>query len=219
MTELEQKLLAENEQLRRELDELIQKLELQDEPRVEYIDEKTRRFRGVLYRKHEKTGYYMKTSSLHVDVYKFYHGLDEIPKNCLVHHDGKDANGEYDKEKNDIEYLVLMTRGAHTALHNPSIGRLELFTCRICGKIFRARKQGSNCYCSRKCRLASQKEIRDSGKYNEMRICQQCGKEFEVQKYKLQKYCSYRCGALAQWERQKNAKRSDIGKKDKDAPA
>ena len=140
MTELEQQLLAENEALKRELDELKRKFELEAEPRVEYVDEKTRRFRGVLYKKHESTGYYMKSSALHVDVYKFYHGLDEIPKNCLIHHDGKDESGNYDKEKNDIEYLVLMTRAAHTALHNPSIGRLELFTCKICGKIFRARK-------------------------------------------------------------------------------
>ena len=44
----------------------------------------------------------MKSSSLHVDVYKFYHGLDEIPKNCLIHHDGKDENGNYDKEKNEL---------------------------------------------------------------------------------------------------------------------
>ena len=72
-------------------------------------------FRGVIYRKHESTGYYMKSSSLHVDVYKFYHGLDEIPKNCLIHHDGKDENGNYDKEKNDIEYLILMTRAANLA--------------------------------------------------------------------------------------------------------
>ena len=57
----------------------------------------------------------MKSSSLHVDVYKFYHGLDEIPKNCLIHHDGKDENGNYDKEKNDIEYLILMTRAANLA--------------------------------------------------------------------------------------------------------
>lgn len=204
MTKLEQKLLAENEQLHRELDELKQKLEVETSPRVEYVDEKTRRFRGMLYRKHESTGYYMKRTSLHVDVYKFYHGLDEIPRNCLIHHDGKDEHGNYDKEKNDIEYLQLMTRAAHTALHNPTLGRFELFTCRICGKIFRARKAGNNCICSRKCRLAAQKQIRDSGKYNETRTCPVCGKNFEVARYKTQKYCSNRCGALAQWQRQKN---------------
>ena len=180
MTELEQKLLEENERLRRELDELKQKLKADTAPRVEYVDEKTRRFRGELYRKSKSTGYYVLTKTLHVEVYKFYNELDEIPKNCLVHHDGKDESGNYDKEKNDIEYLVLMTRAAHTALHNPSIGRFELFTCKICGKTFMARKMGKNY------------------------ICAYCGKEFEVQKYKTQKYCSNRCGALAQWERQKS---------------
>ena len=103
MTELEQKLLAENEQLHRELDELKQKLEVETSPRVEYVDEKTRRFRGMLYRKHESTGYYMKTTSLHVDVYKFYHGLDEIPRNCLIHHDGKDEHGNYDSSAKFLE--------------------------------------------------------------------------------------------------------------------
>lgn len=99
MTELEQKLLAENEQLRRELDNLKQKLPIEIAPRVEYADEKTRRFRGVIYRKHEATGYYMKTVSLHVDVYKFCNGLDEIPRNCIIHYDGKDEHGNYDKKR------------------------------------------------------------------------------------------------------------------------
>lgn len=212
MTELEEKLLAENEELRRMIATLKRRIEIETTPRVEYVDEKTRRFRGGLYKKHEATGYYVRRTALHVDVYKFYHGLDEIPRNYLIHHDGKDENGNYDKEKNDIEYLILMERAAHTALHNPSIGRLEFFTCKICGKVFRARKQGSNRYCSKKCRLAARRAIIHSGKYNEKRLCPVCGKEFEVQKYKTQQHCSNRCGALAQWERQKNAERSDIGK-------
>lgn len=216
MTELEQQLLAENERLRCELAELKQILKADTEPRVEYIDEKTRRFRGELYKKHEANGYYVHNCFLHVAVYKFYHGLSEIPKNCLIHHDGKDENGNYDKEKNDIEHLVLMTRAEHTALHNPTSAKFEYFTCRICGKIFRARKANGNCCCSKKCRLAAQKQIRDSGKYDETRTCVYCGREFTVQKYKKQKYCSYRCGALAQWQRQK-LDRSDIGKTDSDA--
>ena len=205
MTELEQKLLAENEELRRENATLKQKLIDEIAPRVEYVDEKTRRFRGVLYRKHEASGYYNRSSALHVDVYKFYNGLDAIPRGCLIHHGGKDEHGNYDKEKNDIEYLTLMTRAEHTALHNPTLGRFELFTCKICGKVFRARKAGSNCYCSRKCRLASEKKMREAGKYNVTRTCAYCGKEFVVQKYKTTRYCSSRCGALAQWERQKSS--------------
>ena len=134
MTELEENLLTENEALKRELVELKRKLKADAAPRVEYVDEKTRRFRGELYRKSKSTGYYVLTKTLHVEVYKFYHDLETIPKNYLVHHDGKDDNGNYDKEKNDIEYLVLMTRAEHTALHNPSIGRFEVFTCKICGK-------------------------------------------------------------------------------------
>ena len=101
MTELEQKLLAENAALKREVDEFRRKLKLYSEPRVEYVDEKTRRFRDVLYKKHESTGYYMKISTLHVDIYKFYHGLDDIPKNCLIHHDGKDENGKVKKRSED----------------------------------------------------------------------------------------------------------------------
>ncbi|MBR1647094.1 MAG: hypothetical protein IJ685_10000 [Selenomonadaceae bacterium] len=213
MTELEQKLLAENERLRCEVDELKRKLEANIAPRVEYVDEKTRRFRGELYKKQKANGYYVQNRFLHVDVYKFYHGLSEIPKNSIVHHDGKDEDGNYDKEKNDIEHLVLMTRAEHTALHNPTISRFEYFTCRICGTVFRGRKSRGNHYCSKKCRLAVQKEIRDYGKYNETRIFAHCGKEYTVQKYKNQKYCSRRCSSLAQWERCRR-ERSDIGKAD-----
>ena len=191
MTELEQRLLAENEQLKLEIAELkkiVSRLKqiTDPAPRVEYVDEKTRRFRGELYKKQKSTGYYVQARCLHVDVYKFYHNISEIPKNCLIHHDGKDENGNYDKEKNDIEYW------------------LEMFTCSVCGKVFRARKAGSNRYCSKKCRLEGTREIMHSDRYKETRICQQCGKEFEVLKYRDTKYCSSRCGALAQWERQKS---------------
>ena len=199
MTELEQKLSAENERLRRELDELKRTLTVEVTPRVEYVDEKTRRFRGMIYKKHEATGYYMKTSSLHVDVYKFYNGLDEIPRNFLIHHDGKDANGNYDKEKNDIENLILMTRAAHTSLHNPELGRLETFICKNCGKVFQARKAGGNCYCSKECRESWKRLMKKADKNQETRTCAWCGKEFQAYKYGRKKYCSNHCGKLSQW--------------------
>lgn len=163
-------------------------------PRVEIIDEKHCRFNGEIYTKHEHTGYYVLRKTLHVEVYKFYNNLEEIPKGCLIHHAGKDENGNFDKEKNDIEFLELMTRKDHTALHNPlELNQKKTFVCKNCGKVYQAKNNGKNCFCSQKCKnqwTRAQKAVRN---------CKWCGKEFSEWKYGNQKYCSNHCAKLSQW--------------------
>ena len=174
-------------------------------PRVEVIDEKHRRFNGEIYTKHESTGYYVLSKTLHVEVYKYYNNLEEIPKNCLIHHAGKDENGNFDKEKNDIEFLELMTRKDHTALHSLlELYKKQTFICKNCGKKFQARNNGRNCFCSQKCK----NEWLHSEKFYEIRKCKWCGKEFSTWKYGNQRYCSKHCAKMSQWQQMKNKQNS-----------
>lgn len=175
-------------------------------PRVEFVDEKHRRFNGEIYTKHEATGYYTLNRTLHVEVYKFYNNLKEIPKNYLIHHAGKDENGNFDKEKNDIEFLEMMTRQEHTALHNPlELNKKQTFICINCGKEYQAKNHGRNCFCSKKCK----NEWWRSERFYETRYCKWCGKEFSTWKFGKKIYCSSHCAKMSQWAQIKSKQNSN----------
>ena len=152
-------------------------------PRVEVIDEKHQSFNGEIYTKRDKNGYYYLTKILHTEVCKYYLGIDKIPNGYLIHHASKNENGDYDKEKNNIEDLQLMSREEHTSLHGPEIGQMRTFICKNCGKKYQTRFMGKNCYCSRKCKEDWKRKEILNGKDNEKRICEWCGSEFKVWKH------------------------------------
>lgn len=73
-------------------------------------------FNGKKFRKNF-SGYYVREIRLHhVAVMEYYTGED-VSIGLDVHHNGKDESGNYDKSKNDIEHLLLMTRDEHQRLH------------------------------------------------------------------------------------------------------
>lgn len=170
---------------------------------VEVIDENHQRFNGEIYTKRDRNGYYYLTKILHTEVFKYYNGLEEIPKGYLIHNDGKDENGNYDKEKNNIEYLKLMTREDHTSLHNPELGRMQTFICKNCGKEYEARVAKNNCYCSKKCKNEWRAKEKLFDENRVIKNCEWCGKEFSDWKYGHKRFCSSSCAKYSQWSKMK----------------
>lgn len=72
------------------------------------------------------------------------------------------------------------------------------FTCKNCGKTFKAQSMGQNKFCSNKCKAAFR---RKSGVDNEIRQCEYCGKEFEVNKYAKTRTCSRSCRNKIRWNK------------------
>ena len=72
------------------------------------------------------------------------------------------------------------------------------FTCKNCGKVFKAQSMGQNKFCSNKCKAAFR---RKSGVDNEIRQCEYCGKEFEVNKYAKTRTCSRSCRNKIRWNK------------------
>ena len=196
-----------------ELDK-VEKNSTKDEfnPRVEIIDENHQRFNGEIYTKRKKNGYYYCTKILHTEVYKFYSGLNEIPKNFLIHHASNNERGAYDKDKNNIEDLRLMTRKAHTALHNPELGRVAIFICKNCGKEYESRSMGANCYCSKKCKNEWQNKEKHKVENRVIKNCEWCGKEFSDWKYGHKKFCSSSCAKYSQWKKMISRGKYSTGK-------
>ena len=79
MTELERKLLAENEQLKRELNVLRQNLTAE----IEILDETHAKFNGQIFVKTKK-GHFYRAVSLHEAVWRFHFG--DIPEGYVIHH-------------------------------------------------------------------------------------------------------------------------------------
>ena len=65
------------------------------------------------------------------------------------------------------------------------------FVCENCGEKYIGYKNGSNRFCSGKCKAQYR---RKSGVDNVKRICVVCNKEFECNKYYDTKTCSKKCG-------------------------
>ena len=104
MTKLEEKLLAENERLRKELEDLKRK-----RFEMEVLDETHVKFNGQVFHRTKK-GHFYRAVSLHEAVWRIYFG--DIPAGYIIHHRNKN------KADNRIENLQLMTEAEHRAWHN-----------------------------------------------------------------------------------------------------
>ena len=163
-------------------------------PRVEVIDDKHQKFNGEIYTKREKNGYYVIWKTLHKEVMKYYLGGD-IPENLIIHHNKKTKEGYWDRSKNNIEDLKLVTKAEHEEIHQKRKLNLEFkdAVCTVCGKKFKSKYHGGSrrpFLCSAKC-----KNIWAANQIEE-RVCVICGKTFTICKYKKSKCCSYHCGNI-----------------------
>ena len=178
MTELERKLLAENEQLKRELDVLRQNSTAE----IEFVDETHAKFNGQIFAKTKK-GHFYRAVSLHEAVWRFHFG--DVPEGYVIHH----ING--DKGDNRIENLQLMTAAQHRAWHNQH-DKIS-YRCDYCGKKiekFRSSRFGDKHFCDGQC---WNRYIHANKIYYEERTCVICGKTFSVYKYRKTKTCSDAC--------------------------
>ena len=195
MTELEQRLLEENERLRRELDELKRHL-LSTE--IEIIDNTHVKFNGQIFHKDSK-GYYSRKLTLHEAVWRFH--FRDIPEGYLIHHRNEI------KSDNRIENLQLMTDGEHRAWHNKH--SKVTCNCAYCGKLIEkkfSRVFAKFHFCSSIC----QNRYRAKNKiYHEERTCVVCGKTFLTYKYSAVKTCSTECKnkLISIKKRERDAKR------------
>lgn len=161
--------------------------------RVKIIDEKTQYFNGFEYYQDKSTGYYMRYSKkirrkLHVDVYIYYNGT--IPEGYDVHHCKTDADGNFDKSKNNIEDLQLLSHREHAKLHRLLCPRKPR-QCPHCGKIFYSRGL-STIFCCRKCQSAASRKAAICAIQSE---CIVCGKTFSTSHYRPRKTCSRSCAS------------------------
>ena len=169
--------------------------------RVEIIDEKHQSFNGKIYHINS-TGHYERAEMLHRVVAEYYFG--EIPEGHQVHHKSKDETGDFDKNKNNIENLEILSRSEHYEIHKPSRDKKKIrkFICENCGKEYEATNMGNNNFCSRKCAYAVIDKRR-----SEERKCAYCGTTFTTCKHRSTECCSLSCAAKLRWQRLK--KRSD----------
>ena len=105
--------------------------------RVEVIDDCTQKFNGHIYRK-EKHGYYTRREYLHIAVMEHHTG-EVVPKDCEVHHNYQNKNGDWDKDENNIENLQMLSKLEHKQVHNDS-AKQTTYICSNCGKEFKSRK-------------------------------------------------------------------------------
>lgn len=156
-------------------------------PSVEIIDERRRKFNGIIFYESKREGRYFTAVPLHKAVYMYAYG--EIPDGYEIHHI------DFDPTNNEIENLILLTHTEHMKIHakiNSSKCRhlKSKFICKNCGKEYETVYNGNNMFCSRKCQR--QYNYRNSNQ-QEKRICIVCGKGFTVHKYSKTKICSKEC--------------------------
>ena len=177
--------LSEQDDLERAaLETILNALEMSKaDSRVTYSEDGTYAyFQGREYHK-TKDGYYQRKLELHVAVMEAHIG-SAIPKGCHVHHNGKDAEGNFDKSKNDIENLLLLTQSEHRRLHNVlDKGAERTVICASCGQEFKTRDK-QRLYCTEKCRRKNErKRVKEF-------ICQICGKKFFAPRGSKRKLCN-----------------------------
>ena len=173
-------------------------------PKVEIIDDKYQSFNGHLYRR-EGHGYFTRREYLHVAMMENHIG-QAIPEGYEVHHARQKSDGYFDKTKNDIEDLQLLTIAEHKAAHAEARNQ-ETYVCANCGKEFQGKKHDAERhFCKPGCQAM----------YFAKRVtmtCVICGKEFETRNRgdKTATTCSPQCtGKLSQINR---AMRGKVGKR------
>ena len=85
---------------------------------------------------------------------------NQIPNYHDVHHNTKDNNGKWDKSKNNIKDLQLVTKKQHRKLH---VEDQKLYKCQLCGIEYMASIIGHSKYCD-KCKSEVKKEITKKSK-------------------------------------------------------
>ena len=130
--------------------EIIENYTSKPKLRVEYSeDRKHAYFNGKIFHK-QKDGHYSRRESLQNIVMEYYTGKPVI-SGYEVHHNAKDEYGNYDKNKNDIEHLVLLTKSEHLSLHKNCELKEEIpKVCRNCGKEFKT-KNAVQVHCCEQC--------------------------------------------------------------------
>ena len=168
------------------------------EPRVTYSEDGLYAyFNGHKYKKATDKKYFRRVAALHIDVAEFYRG-EAIPEGYEVHHAGKDENGIFDASKNDIEFLRVLTKEQHQAIHKRSYKTFSKkieFVCEWCGKKtvgFDYGRERKPRFCSKECYTAYQGRNKDTET-----ICPVCGNKFTAPTFRKQIYCSRKCAALA----------------------
>ena len=168
-----------------------------DNPRVTYSDDmKNAYFNGRRFRR-QTTGYYARNVFLHIEVAEYYTGI-QIPEGYEVHHKTQDADGNYDKTKNNIEDLQILTKQEHFKMHKKQYhGSIIEYVCANCGKKFKAFYKYNRKYCSIQCR----DEHKHKMTHKEF-ICQYCGKKFTAWHTRKRKFCSRKCYRLSMFKNQ-----------------
>ena len=177
MTELEEKLWAENERLKRELEDLKRK-----RFEMEVLDETHVKFNGQVFHKTKK-GHFYRAVSLHEAVWRIYFG--DVPAGYIIHHRNEN------KADNRIENLQLMTEAEHRAWHNQH-DKIS-YRCDYCGtEITKSAMShaGKKHFCDVNC---WNRYIHANKIYYEERTCVICGQKFSVYKYRKTKTCSDVC--------------------------
>ena len=148
-------------------------------PRVEVINESRQEFNGNVYYKSKRHGHYYDSIALH------YNGT--IPFDMNVHHVNEN------KDNNNVENLILLTRQEHAQLHLGQQQKKKAI-CEVCGKEFVIGIYHDAHTCSANCRA-----IKNRKPFKDIKItkeCVVCGRLFETSKYRDSKACSPHCGAI-----------------------
>ncbi len=182
------------------------------------------------YRSHRSTSVFM---FLHVEVWKYHHPGQEIPKGYHIHHVDEDTSN------NDPDNLQMLEGGEHLSLHHK--GRMtpakkkHLDSIRSLGWAWHKTKEGREYHCGRQTewskrqptvvlvcetcgesrsvkaigkygsKYCSHKCRKESGVDHVIRTCKYCGKEFSTWKFKQTSSCSRSCAMKARtpWPRKK----------------
>ena len=150
-------------------------------PRVVYSEDGKRAFFNGHSFHLDKDGYYFRNARLHQEVWEFYN-QESVPKGYQIHHNGKNKFGEFDKTKNDIEDLQLVSATDHGTIHNQRFFATEM-KCEICGNTFKSFTGRVRQRCP---------ECRTKGKILYEKICPYCHKTFTTEINK-KKFCSKNC--------------------------
>lgn len=102
---------------------------------------------------------------------------------------------EWHKSANGVKWHKEHYETMKNKLH-----KKEIMTCECCNKAFEGVANGSNRFCSNKCKS---KFRRDNGLDNIKRVCVTCGKEFEINKYSKTINCSRSCSSKMKWNNRK----------------